>query len=48
MKTVIVRDEDTKEVIASIEENASEITGIAQDGYEVIVNGEMLEKALPD
>ena len=45
MNTVQLREKDSKETIMSvfIDEDGS-IKGICKDGYEIIVDGEILEK----
>ena len=47
--SVMVREEETGETFASIYASyEGSVKGIVTDGYEVLVNGAVLEKELPD
>lgn len=45
MKSIIVVDKETRELISTIQELDSEkIIGVTKDGYSVIIDGELLEE----
>ncbi len=45
MKSIIVMDKETRELISTIQELDSEkIIGVTKDGYSVIIDGELLKE----